>query len=475
MNKKLMVSLLAVGVLTSSTAFANQNPFETVQKDYWAYTAVEKLVQDGLVDGYDLSDFHDKKVVARYDVAQFVARAMANEENASAEDKELLNKLKQEYDNELKIMTVVPVQQVVKETKTVVKESSNEKIKWFGDDRIRYQRNYKVDMPRNYKGDFNKDKIKSGSSRIQNRLRVGFYAEPDKNLSVLGRIKIEDTSHDNDGWGNKNKGDNHGSANLDLLALTWKQDKTAVTLGRQNLNIGQGLIWWDNPVDGLFVTQDLGNNSSIQAGWGDLTAENWNEYSMNAFIANAKVGVSDNTNVTLGYLKTNSNKNRVGGNRYKPDEYNWYEWRWQDSPYLLEQIALGVNSQLSDKVNLTVEGITNRASGLPDDAQKNGWWTRLTYGKQDWTKKDSWKAYFDYMSFGNYSVDSTGWGHILNTPGGNGLGGDGEKGYGLGFSYMLAANTNIDLNWYKLRPYDSSVSSFSDYKDMYNLSFIYSF
>ena len=101
MNKKLMVSLLAVGVLTSSTAFANQNPFETVQKDYWAYTAVEKLVQDGLVDGYDLSDFHDKKVVARYDVAQFVARAMANEENASAEDKELLNKLKQEYDNEL--------------------------------------------------------------------------------------------------------------------------------------------------------------------------------------------------------------------------------------------------------------------------------------------------------------------------------------------------------------------------------------
>ena len=42
---------------------------------------------------------------------------------------------------------------------------------------------------------------------------------------------------------------------------------TSITLGRQNLNIGQGLIWWDNPVDGIMVTQDLGNNSLISAGW----------------------------------------------------------------------------------------------------------------------------------------------------------------------------------------------------------------
>ena len=91
---------------------------------------------------------------------------------------------------------------------------------------------------------------------------------------------------------------------------------------------------------------------------------------------------------------------------------------------MLEQIAYGINTQLSDKWNLTAEAVTNRASGLPDGAQKNGWWTRLTYGNLKWDTKDTWKVYADYMSLGNYSVDSTGWAHILNTPGGDGLGGN---------------------------------------------------
>lgn len=37
---------------------------------------------------------------------------------------------------------------------------------------------------------------------------------------------------------------------------------------------------------------------------------------------------------------------------------------------MLEQIAYGINTQLSDKWNLTAEAVTNRASGLPDGAQK---------------------------------------------------------------------------------------------------------
>lgn len=49
-------------MLTGTTAFAAENPFATVPKDYWAYTAVEQLVSDGLVDGYNLEDFHDKKL-----------------------------------------------------------------------------------------------------------------------------------------------------------------------------------------------------------------------------------------------------------------------------------------------------------------------------------------------------------------------------------------------------------------------------
>lgn len=412
--------------------------------------------------------------MARYDLAQFVARAMANENRATAEDKVILNKLQQEYSNELKIMMVMPAEPapVKEEPQATNNFFDNGKIKWFGDARIRYQTNYKADTPKGYTANvYDKDRKDKRSNRIQERLRLGFYAEPDENLSVLGRVKLENTTNDDNGYTNNIDKEAHGSANLDLLALTWKQMDTSITLGRQNLNIGQGLIWWDNPVDGIMVTQDLGNNSLISAGWGNLTAENWQKHSMNAFIANAQIGVDDNTKFTLGYLKTNSNENTLYNNH--KNQWNWIES--SENPYMLEQIAYGINTQLSDKWNLTAEAVTNRASGLPDGAQKNGWWTRLTYGNLKWDTKDTWKVYADYMSLGNYSVDSTGWAHILNTPGGDGLGGNGEKGYGLGISYMLADNTNLEFNWYKLRPYDSNYSGFSDYYDMYNLALNYSF
>ena len=117
----------------------------------------------------------------------------------------------------------------------------------------------------------------------------------------------------------------------------------------------------------------------------------------------------------------------------------------------------------------------NGASGLPDNAQRSGWWSRLTYGNQNWSKAKTYNVYFDYVSLGGWACDSTGWGHIMNVAGGNGLGNDGEKGWGIGLSYMLASNTNLDVNYYKLRPYDSSRAGFSDYKDTYNVALSFSF
>ena len=132
LNKKLLCSLAIAGTMINSTAFASENPFATVPKDYWAYTAVEHLVETGLVDGYNLTDFHDKKVVARYDLAQFVARAMANENRATAEDKVILNKLQQEYSNELKIMMVMPAEPAP------VKEEPQATNNFFDNGKIRF-------------------------------------------------------------------------------------------------------------------------------------------------------------------------------------------------------------------------------------------------------------------------------------------------------------------------------------------------
>ncbi len=442
MKKKLLVSALAVSILGTSTAFAATNHFSSVPKDHWAYSAVEKLVQDGLIDGYGDEDFRGEKSITRYEMAQLVAKAMSNVEKANAEDKASISKLEDEYASELKAMDI----------RLSKVEKGMSSFKWYGDARIRYQTNYGNDIKNT--------NTNGNSSRIQERVRLGFYGEPAENISVTGRLKIENTNHKNDGWGSYHQNDNmnHGSANLDLLSLSWNRPNTKITLGRQAITLGQGIIWNDNPVDGFYIDQKLGKNVKLSAGWGDLSAENWATSSMDAFLANLSVGIGSKTTATVGYLSTNGNSVQTWG-----------------SPYNLRQVAYGFNTQITPKVNVLVEGVHNGASGLPDNAQRNGWWSRLTYGNQNWSKAKTYNVYFDYISLGNWVCDSSGWGHIMNVAGGDGLGGDGEKGWGLGVSYMLAANTNLDVNYYKLKPYDTSYSAFSSYKDTYNVALSFSF
>lgn len=53
MKKSFIVSAALIGTMGfSGMAFAAANPFDSVPRDHWAYPAVQKLVHDGLVDGY---------------------------------------------------------------------------------------------------------------------------------------------------------------------------------------------------------------------------------------------------------------------------------------------------------------------------------------------------------------------------------------------------------------------------------------
>ena len=86
MNKKLIgmiTSALVIGA--ASTALAN--PFADVPDDHWAYDAIDQLVADGVIEGYGNGEFDGDKAITRYEMAQMVARAMANCDGAEAADK----------------------------------------------------------------------------------------------------------------------------------------------------------------------------------------------------------------------------------------------------------------------------------------------------------------------------------------------------------------------------------------------------
>jgi hypothetical protein len=458
-KKALIAAVLAATTLTASTAFAAQNPFQDLPEGHWAYDAVTMLAQDGVIDGYGDGNFKGDKLMNRYEMAEIVSKAVAKYDGLRPQDKGAVKKLEQEFGAELKDMDVrlKGVEEDVKELKKV--QSS---FKWFGDARIRYQTNFDNKVTNNG--------TNGNASRIQERVRLGFYGEPAKDFSVTGRVKMDNTSAKNDGWGGYHSDkDQHSAAYMDLLSLSWNRPTTKVTVGRQEVTLGQGIIWNNNPIDGIYVDQKLGDKCKISAGWGNLTAENWKDYTMNAFLANLSVGIGDKTTATLGYLSTNGSNNTVSLNH---DDYGTGVYT---APFALKQFAYGFNTQITPRVNLLAEGVHNGASGLPDNAERNGWWSRLTYGNQKWNKGKTFNIYFDYVSLGGWACDSTGWGHIMNVAGGNGLGNDGEKGWGLGVSYMLAANTNLDVNYYKLKPYDSNRAGFTDYKDTYNVALSFSF
>ncbi|WP_346353568.1 S-layer homology domain-containing protein [Azotosporobacter soli] len=101
MRKSLLLTLALVFVLgIAGTAFA-ANPFVDVPAKHWAYDAVAKLAQAGIVDGYGDGTFKGDKTMTRYEMAQIVAKAMARSDKANAEQKAMIDKLSVEFSTEL--------------------------------------------------------------------------------------------------------------------------------------------------------------------------------------------------------------------------------------------------------------------------------------------------------------------------------------------------------------------------------------
>ena len=454
----LILAALFTASVSGTTLAASTNPFDDVPKGHWAYSAINQLVKDGVIGGYSNGTFNGDKPVTRYEMAVIVGKAMSNSnkaavEKATAEDRAALEKLETEFSTELKDLGV--------RVEKLEKYAAG--FKWWGDARYRYQTDYKNDMKNT--------NTYENSSHIQARLRLGIWGNVADNLEVYGRVKIDNDTNVYDGWSSTphSASGSHGNAFLDLMGLNWYNKDLKVSVGRIPVNIGQGAIWGDNnPVDGIYATYNFGK-VAVSAGWGDLTAENWKAYNMPAFMANISAPVGDRTNITMGHLKTNTSDNTLSIMRYNAKTGAW------TAPYALDQYSYGFNTKLQDKLTLLAEYVTNRADNLPSEAQRNGWWSRLTYGNRDWKKANTYEVYFYYVNFGNWSIDSTGWGHSLNVAGGNGLGNDGDKGWGVGISYMLASNTNFELNCYKLKPYDAKLSGFSYYKTNMTAALTYSF
>ena len=129
MKKQFAAIFAATAVLGVTTAFA-ANPFSDVTPDSWAYQAVSQLAASGIVNGYPDGTFKGQNDITRYEMAQMIAKAMANQDRANAEQQAMINRLADEFSNELNNLGV----------RVARLEDRVGNVKVTGDARLRYQK-----------------------------------------------------------------------------------------------------------------------------------------------------------------------------------------------------------------------------------------------------------------------------------------------------------------------------------------------
>ena len=258
MNKKLATVLAATCVLGATTAFA-ANPFSDVQPSDWAYQAVEQLADEGIIIGYPDGTFGGERNITRYEMAQMVARAMAHEDMANAEQQAQINRLANEFASELNSLGV----------RVTNLENRLGNVRVTGEARVGYFK----DGYGEFDAQTHKAKIADGNFAA--RLRLDFDAKVADNTSVFAELETNIGLH-------KALEDGDGVINVTKLYVNHDFGAAALKAGRYDLTLGATGAFYDDAFDGVSAT--FGDTFQLEAGYGKLKGVN--NYVLGTYYAN---------------------------------------------------------------------------------------------------------------------------------------------------------------------------------------------
>ncbi|SNV56846.1 putative porin [Veillonella rodentium] len=349
MKKRKITSAFAVMSLMSVvTAFAI-NPFSDVSSDSWAYQAVDQLAIAGIINGYPDGTFKGQNNITRYEMAQMIAKGLANQDRANAEQQALLNRLTDEFSNELNTLGV----------RVAKLEDRVGKVKITGDARINYIGKEGID------GYDYEDKFTT-------RVRLGLDAKVNKNTSVKARITTGSIE-----FGDSSK---TAQADWDLAYVEHKFGKNVIVdAGRYTQKFGNGLIYSSN-FDGVGATAKLGN-VTLNGAYGYMTAGRFAKVSKDdngdVGLVNARVQIGKHFDVGAMLAHVGKANVRMSNGKRNNDFDNVYGF---NAKYNLGQFG--------------VEGEWVKASGVSDS---DVWNVGVKWGEYKIDKKNSWTVHLDYF------------------------------------------------------------------------------
>ena len=359
MKKQFAAIFAATAVLGVTTAFA-ANPFSDVTPDSWAYQAVSQLAAAGIVNGYPDGTFKGQNDITRYEMAQMVAKAMANQDRANAEQQAMINRLADEFSNELNNLGV----------RVARLEDRVGNVKVTGDMRLRYQGNEDEAFRPNAAGDM------TSKSKVDARARVQFNAKVNDRTDAVVRV-----TSGNFEFGDATTGGN-ANASIDRAFVNHKfGERVSVKAGRFGQTFGGGLAF-DGTFDGAQF--NAGNDKvKFQAAYG---------YMVSGEIAGTKR--ADNESVVVANLSGKVGKHvdlggfyaHVNGDNFKAN----YAHNGTHQAY---KNVYGFNTNVNfDKV--WVGGEWLKASSVN---HSTAWTAGVGYGNYDQAKKGTWGVKAQYF------------------------------------------------------------------------------
>lgn len=433
MKTKVLAALAATMAVGATCAFA-ANPFVDVPSDSWAYKSVVELADAGIIQGVDGQYFQGNRNITRYEAAEMVAKAMAHMDKASVEQRALINKLADEYADELNNLGV----------RVSALENRVGNVKLTGDARIRYRyqsegdKVTKANVPsvENAKGTNVANKKQDNDSSWDYRVRVRANAQVNDRTNVVYGITTGVRSFADNGPASSENNVttdrayvdyNFGGNNWDLMVgryeyimggpraygffygntfdgaqLKYQNDKFAATAGYGKFK--EGLVAGDKDYDG------------VKTGYGELEG-----FFGGGRMAGSAVGVYYNDYTVAG-----------GSRRTAEDVFSL-----DDSWGAYASVNFGKWNALAnyEKYNSTDS----------KDNDPEVWVGRLTYGAANFATPKSWDAWVEYLNADNgfadtdttFSGSTNGWRNDSLT--------NNVKSWGAGVDYTFAKNAQFQV------------------------------
>ena len=419
MNKKLVASLVAT-MAVGATAFA-ANPFVDVPSDSWAYNSVVELANSGIIQGVDGVHFQGERNITRYEAAEIVAKAMAHEDRANAEQRALINRLADEFSDELNNLGV----------RVSNLEDRVGNVKLTGDARVRYMK----------QGDTLKN---DGSWQFRGRLRANAKIN-DRADAVIG-VNYNSNFSSTDA----------ASADKDKFFVDRAYVNYALDAGKKfNLMVGR-------------YDYELGNASGIQ--YGDNFDGAQLKFANKKMAATAgygkfKEGLLNDTKTAYGELEGFFGGGSVAGSAVGAFYNNFNKGTGAVAPDDLWGAYTSLN--FAKKFNFLGEYQKVNNPGTSTDADV--FYGKLQYGKALFAQPKTWDLWVDYVNIDKNGVygGSGNW----RTTSLLGIGGNGAKGWGVGADYAFAKNAQFQV----FQTFNSKTKASQDIDELTRAQFVFVF